>query len=1023
MAVNAPRQNYFVLLGLDPDAPWDDAAFQELLTRKKAEWTRGARNPKNAKLYNSYLEQVPRIVAVMSDPVARRQEAESARRALAEVATRRRQEFLNDFDLYAVKGFIAPAEIAILAKQYTGFVTEAEVRALMVKRGIPETAPPTSVSGSLADMLDPSTMQSIQNNLDLLGSRDLYDFLGLPAAAPTQLLLERARAIYAENQKQGEKTARVTASSELAGQAISVFRDDETRLRYDNALAHSVYEELGRQVARLVAGTNILYAPQVSRLLEIARTRNLDVDQARDYIINRARELRAAVEISSDDQVRQRLRCPNCGTLNGGEARNCRSCGTPLRLECPNCSLVMPTEYRTCTNCAFPIGNMMAAVQELEAGKKLLQARQHAEAAERLRAARNLWSVENPLRPLTDPLTQEIEQRLREAVGAAAARQQQVEAVRRLIAERRFYAARDLLNQLGGAPANLQAERNQVEAAIRTAEAQLRRAAAAPQDAATQLYLDILNDCADCQPAQQALARLPLLPPLGLSARLSSEIVALDWQPSPSLGARYAVVRCAGTPPAHPGDGDLLATISGTHYDDLQPEIGKPLHYAVFAERAGSYSRRAARLTTPVLLVRGVPQPTLTAQVDDSCVRLRWDAPPNASEVMVVRSESGPPRSPADGQSIPVCDLNQAEDRTVVNGRLYHYGVFAVFRDHAGQPVYAPGAFISAVPEAAPQPVTDLNISAQRTASGHDLYLTWTPPLKGAFYLLRSDRPTGLRPGQIVPEHELRLYGALQPAPGHRLALSLPAGRAAYFVPVVVFKQTAYIGPEQRFTGVEDVTNLQAYNDSVALRLTWDWPDGCDRAIVAYAFDRFPEAKGHTGDGAVRLDIARSQYDLRGGLALPSPAREDYYIVVYAVHTRDGQQVIAPGQGSARRLVPLKSRISIAYEVLRPRRLFSGRKAPALVVSLTGAGRVPPLLLVCKQGGVPINKADGNVIYRQPAFDFAGPSATYSEMLPVSPVSQPHSYVKLFLEDDALYDTRGGYIRIDHPLIDKLRLS
>ncbi len=1025
MAANAPRQNYFVLLGLDPDAPWDDAAFQDLLTRKKAEWTRNARNPKNAKLYNSYLEQVPRIVAVMGDPAARRQEAESARRALAEAAARRRQDFLNDFDLYAVKGFIAPAEIAVLAQQHAGLVTEADVRALMAERGIPETAPSASGPGSLslADTLDPSTMQNIQSNLDLLGSRDLYDFLGLPTAAPTPLLLERARAIYADNQKQGDKTARVTASSELAGQAISVFRDDESRRRYDNALAQSVYDDLGRQVARLVAGTNILYAPQVNRLLEIARSRSLDVDQAREYIINRARELRAAVEIGGDGQVRQQQRCPNCGTLNDGEARNCRSCGTPLRIECPNCGLMMPTEYRACTNCAFPIGNMMPAIQELEAGKKLLQARQYAEAAERLRAARSLWSVENPLRPLADPLTQEIEKRLREAAGAVAARQQQVEAVRRLMAERRFYAARDLLNRIGGAPANLRAERDQVDAAIRAAETRLRQAAAAPPDAAARLYLDILNTCADCQPAQQALARLPLLPPQRLSARVSSETVSLDWRPSESVGARYAVVRRADAPPAHAGDGDLLAVIPGTHFDDLKPEIGRPLHYAVFAERAGLYSREAARLAFPVLLVRGVPQPTLTAQVDDGSVRLRWDPPPNASEVIVVRSESAPPRTPADGQPIPVRDTGQTEDRTVVNGRLYHYGVFAVFHDHTGQPVCAPGAFISVTPEAAPRPVTDLSISARRTASGHDLHLTWTPPDKGAFYLLQSERPAGLRPGQIVPEHELRLYGALQPAPGRHLALRLPAGRAAYFVPVVVFKKTAYIGPEQYFAGVEDVTNLQAYNDSVALRLTWDWPDGCDRAIVAYAFDRFPEAEGCPGDGAVRLDVARPQYDLQGGVALPNPAREDYHIVVYAVYTRGGQRVVAPGQAGARRLVPLKSRISIAYEIIRPRGLFGGRAAPALALALTGAGRVPPLLLVRKQGGVPINKADGDVIHRQPAFDFAGPTAAYSEALPASAAGQPHSYVKLFLEDDSLYDTRGGYIRIDHPLTDKLRLS
>lgn len=150
MTTNAPRQNYFVLLGLDPNDTWDDSAFQNLLTQKKAEWTRNARNPKNAKLYNSYLEQVPRIVMVMGDPAARRQEASDARRALAESAARRAQAFHSDFDLYAAKNFITPAEVTTLAQQHAGFITEARVRALMAERGIPETAPAASAPAAAA---------------------------------------------------------------------------------------------------------------------------------------------------------------------------------------------------------------------------------------------------------------------------------------------------------------------------------------------------------------------------------------------------------------------------------------------------------------------------------------------------------------------------------------------------------------------------------------------------------------------------------------------------------------------------------------------------------------------------------------------------------------------------------------------------------------------------------------------------------------------------------------------------------
>lgn len=77
------RPNYFELLDIDPYKTWDDADFKSVLAAKRAEWTKQSRNPKNTKLYLGYLEMVSKILAVMSDPILRAQEAvEAQKRAI-----------------------------------------------------------------------------------------------------------------------------------------------------------------------------------------------------------------------------------------------------------------------------------------------------------------------------------------------------------------------------------------------------------------------------------------------------------------------------------------------------------------------------------------------------------------------------------------------------------------------------------------------------------------------------------------------------------------------------------------------------------------------------------------------------------------------------------------------------------------------------------------------------------------------------------------------------------------------------
>ena len=40
MSTTASTENYFILLGLDPDKPWNQAEFDRVVAEKQREWSR-----------------------------------------------------------------------------------------------------------------------------------------------------------------------------------------------------------------------------------------------------------------------------------------------------------------------------------------------------------------------------------------------------------------------------------------------------------------------------------------------------------------------------------------------------------------------------------------------------------------------------------------------------------------------------------------------------------------------------------------------------------------------------------------------------------------------------------------------------------------------------------------------------------------------------------------------------------------------------------------------------------------------
>jgi hypothetical protein len=120
MAPDAGTPSFFVLLDLDPDAPWDQARFEKVLKEKQSRWSLDrvkAMGQKKAAA-ERYAPLVPTIHSELSDPVKRAEHAERARAARASGAQVALEQLEAELEVKGARGYLVPAEVAELLRRY-----------------------------------------------------------------------------------------------------------------------------------------------------------------------------------------------------------------------------------------------------------------------------------------------------------------------------------------------------------------------------------------------------------------------------------------------------------------------------------------------------------------------------------------------------------------------------------------------------------------------------------------------------------------------------------------------------------------------------------------------------------------------------------------------------------------------------------------------------------------------------------------------------------------------------------------
>ncbi len=987
--------DYYERLGVDAAA--SAGAIEAALKKKQPAWSMGTRNPKTRHANQRHLDEIPALrAALLSGPEARA--AYDAERAAAEVA--RREEALDELHrlvrLRAAKGGLAPADLDLLGREAERLGVDGQAL-----RRLTAAYPTLSAADAAAvdpddddrpppDALDPSTRRQIRMALDHLDRRDLYDALGLFRDAPLALIADRADEERRRWMKKTQVTAEKTAWLEAVTLAQTHLGDAESRARYDRALVAEAEERFVETAAFALKGLVRIDSGTHVALIDEAGSKGIPPDRAHRLIRRAGRKAGAATDAptaTSGAAARPAgtkvLRCRNCAgvtelppTARSAATARCRHCGASLRRECPVCKRSNLVDAKKCA-CGFRMALREALLTHFAAAQHAF--RMHDLAA----AKRHLAEVRRyaPEHAGARNGMAKIAERARE-IDDLRARFEQAEAGSRLVEAARALAEWRKLMPPGSI--EIAAARDRIAERLRKAEALAargRRLERTDPPEARHLYARALHLAADLAAAVEGRKRCPPDAPTNLDAHVAADGVRLSWSPPEPDGLdppEFAILRKPGELPEHPADGVVIGRTRSAEFLDATVEPGATVSYAVVSRRGEAESITAVA-AGPIAFLPDVRD--LRALAREGEILLTWTAPPGAVEIRAIRNETLVPRNPRHGDRIAAAH-DSAVDRDVEEGRVHHYGVFAVYRSPEGRRFPSRGATISVTAGPEVVPVGPPRVTLAPTGR---VRIEWDEPARGAVRLRRAAAPLPHPPGAIVTTADVEaVEGAwIEPSrPGAADDFDPIDSSNRYYTPLTAVDGRLIVGRGAWLTRLADPTDLRAQRldplvaapDVARIQLRWTWPADARSARVVARRGQPPD--GPDDPEALRFDVARGEYDQLGGWTLiaPTPPSADggdganhWHVRVFSREDAEDGPRFSPGaEPTAATVAPGPNpEITVSYRWKRP--WLPGRPWTLAVRTDPPGAETPPLVVVANPRAVPIGVDDGEVVARFPA--------------------------------------------------------
>ncbi len=967
--------DYYAMLGIEPGA--DRATIEAALAKNQPIWSSGTRNPKTKHTYQSYLDQIPAIRQALLGDLANRAsydaELSAAHRAERDAKLDALQKRVR---LRAAKGGLTVSDRKALRDETARLGLTADDLDRLVESIPPKPESPAEDDSPdpAPDVLDPVMRRQIRVALDHLRKRDLYDALGLARDAPTWEIAPRADAERQRWMKKTQVTAEKTAWLEVVALAQSHLTTATARARYDRTLAFDSEEVLNDAILFTLRGLARLDPATRSALIDEAGALGIAADRA-DRLIARAcktlgvtRDGVAPPSFSSVAGPPRLLRCRSCyGVTDYGQVAklagkaSCRHCGASLHWTCPVDQKMHWVDEPRCV-CGFRIELRDPLVRHFEAAQHAFRGLDYATAMNHLRRVHELAPNHVGARKGVE----RIKERVAEIDRARADFEIARAAAKLVTAKAAAVTWGRLVDQTSP---EWRAAFTAVTRGLRDAQALATRARAIERSfpkKARELYRRALDQAADLSEAQNGLNRCPPDPPTGLGAEFVEDRVRLRWSPPPPDGLgpiTYVILRKLDSLPTHPGDGVRIGTAATPEFEDTGVTPGTSVSYAVLSGR-GSVEPLGAVAVGPIFLlgeVRGVRVDTRSREVD-----LWWTPPRGAIEVRVVRKRGSPPATPLDGDRVEAA-LDQAHDRGLEPERVFHYGIFAVYRTPDGRATASRGVFVTAQPHT---PIHPIDAPAVIPEPDGRLSIRWIEPSRGLVKVVRTMRPFPHPPGTpLTPAETAAIEGTwIEVIAPDRGVDTPPATGICHYTPLTTWGGSSTVGHSVVYSCVTDPSDLRASRAGHGqVQLRWRWsPHGTQSLVVA----RSGAPPTGPDDPAAFLEtVHESDYSRLGRYTLTLPAGDPgpWHIAVYALVTVDGQPVTSPGQEpSARTLVsgPIPE-VTVSY-TFRRGRLRSRTWSLTFRTEPPGSA-IPPTVVVTHPRTVPLSADDGTVVAELPA--------------------------------------------------------
>ncbi|HEV7482898.1 MAG TPA: zinc ribbon domain-containing protein [Solirubrobacterales bacterium] len=975
------------LLDLDDG---DDAAIEARMTEVKRYWDKKSTHPKYGTTIETLRERHGEALLSLGDARERAKvvdEAREGQRQAAEGARRAVEDWDRVVAQLAAAGGLDPARRAQLEK-------------LADRAGIPRETARAKLDAVPAapepELLDASQRSVIAAALAAL-ARDLreprvrlslFHAFGLDLDAGREAIAARWRERSEASRRDSHGSAKANWDRVLALAKIHLLDNDPRG--YVHGLSLEIREALEPEAIKAVADDGQIDEVEAEHLQRQAVALGLTPELAQQAIAELARENGAVVRSGGTVDV---VACPNCNRPHsrGGDDERCQSCGTALFIACPGCGRRNDATAASCGGCGTDLHRHAAAIRALAKLGALLEEGRVGQAREDLEEATRVLG----------PAAPEVAAASREVTPAVEAAKRSWAEVEAATAERRPYAARRLLIELGRTAADFPgpggdlpaSARAAAEGQIAEAEELLARATGLSGQERERALVAALGAAADCERAERELDKLPPASPGAVAAEPSGARMTIGWEPSVTEGARYAVTRVSAA-----GGGEILVgETDRPRIEDPKAVAGAVVRYSVAAVRGRA--RSAAATSEPALVALEVADFALVA--GDGEARLSWRPHGGAGRVLVER------RDESDGTETALTpDAAGLTDRSVVNGRRYTYRVRVEYPRPGGEALRTPGATAFAEPVERPRPLRDLVVRSDAGAVSID----FQPPASGTVVVVKCREDPALEVGADLDPARLSALGESLPVSGATATDGDPPPGRCFYQPLTLAGATAIVGEPARHVALPEIANVRALANGRRAQVTWQWPEGVTLARVAWRHDRQPV--GTEDPKATGVDYRLGEYRDRGGCSLDLGEQSSIFVAVYPALRVEGEIVYGSAAGKgARATLRSERKTEVRYSVRRAGRL---QKRLEIEVSEPAEGVLPELVLVGREGDIlPRAVSDGTVLAR-----LGGDGGPRASSLELRGLARPLA-VRLFLDSAG---AGGSHVLFD-PMADELLIG